>query len=261
MIIIGNKTMLSMEFKSGYLDIMEHLNPEPSDRSQAKDLRTRIVAAAAALIKSGGRDAATTRAVAASAGVQAPTIYRLFGDKRGLLEAVAEHALSTYVAEKSTRPAHPDPVQDLRDGWDMHVAFGLANPGLFAIISGEPHPDRASPAVGAGIEILRKRVRNIALAGRLRTSEQRALELLQSMGTGTILTLLGTPEDQRDAGLSQAARETLISAIVSDSVVKAPAGPAGAAAALNACLDQTSSLSSGERHLLAELLDRIAVNE
>ncbi|WP_338419811.1 TetR family transcriptional regulator [Streptomyces klenkii] len=35
----------------------------------------------------------TTRAVAAAAGVQAPAIYRLFGDKDGLLEAVAEQRL------------------------------------------------------------------------------------------------------------------------------------------------------------------------
>jgi AcrR family transcriptional regulator len=36
-----------------------------------------------------GRRAVTTRAVAAGAGVQAPTIYRLFGDKDGLLDALA----------------------------------------------------------------------------------------------------------------------------------------------------------------------------
>jgi AcrR family transcriptional regulator len=240
---------------------MEELDPTDDDQLQAKDVRTRIVAAAAALIEAGGRDAATTRAVAAAGGVQAPTIYRLFGDKRGLLEAVAEHGLSAYIAEKSTRPAHPDPVQDLRDGWDMHVAFGLANPGLFAIISSDPHPDRASPAVAAGLDILRRRVRNIALAGRLRTSEERAVELLHSMGTGTILTLLGQPENARDPGLSEAARETLISVIIGKPVVSATSGPSGAAAALHACLDQTSTLSRGERHLLEELLDRIAVGE
>ena len=86
------------------------------------------------------------RAVVAAAAVQAPTIYRLFGDKRGLLDAVAERSLAAYIAEKSAREPHPDPVQDLRDGWDTHVAFGLAHPGLFAIMSGDPHPHPLSPA-------------------------------------------------------------------------------------------------------------------
>ena len=36
----------------------------------------------------GGRGAVTTRAVSAAARVQPPTIYRQFGDMRGLLDAV-----------------------------------------------------------------------------------------------------------------------------------------------------------------------------
>jgi AcrR family transcriptional regulator len=80
----------------------------------------------AGLIAAGGREAANTRAVAADAAVQAPTIYRLFGDKRGLLDAVAEASLAHCVAEKSTRRPLADPVRDLREGWDLHVAFGLA---------------------------------------------------------------------------------------------------------------------------------------
>ena len=67
------------------------------ETAQADRVRARIVAAAAELIASGGREAATTRAVAAAAGVQAPTIYRLFGDKRGLLNAAAEHGHARLV--------------------------------------------------------------------------------------------------------------------------------------------------------------------
>ena len=43
----------------------------------------------------------TTRGVAEAAGVQAPAIYRFFGDKDGLLEAVAEHVMATYVSAKA----------------------------------------------------------------------------------------------------------------------------------------------------------------
>ncbi|MDB6078046.1 MAG: Transcriptional regulator, TetR family, partial [Akkermansiaceae bacterium] len=179
--------------------------PSPGD-----DVRKRILTAASALIATGGRDAATTRAVAAAAAVQAPTIYRLFGDKRGLLDAVAEEGLAAYVAGKASRTPHPDPVQDLRDGWDMHVAFGLSHPGLFAIMSSHPESGPMPPAVAAGLEVLRRRVRNIALAGRLRVSEERAVALLQAAGVGTVLTLLNQPEERRDPGLSEIAREAVL---------------------------------------------------
>jgi len=239
--------------------------PEPQESLEesatSADARSRIVAAAAELIAEGGRDAATTRAVAAAAGVQAPTIYRLFGDKRGLLDAVAEHALTAYVADKAARPPHPDPVQDLREGWDLHVAFGLANPGLFAIMSGDPHPGAPTPAVTAGLEVLRRRIRNIALAGRLRVSEERAIALVQATGIGTVLTLLTQPAPRRDPGLSAAAREAVVAAITSEPTPCTDHTPRVMAAALRASLARTHVLSNGERHLLQELLDRIANDE
>lgn len=236
---------------------MDELNLIPDD-VHSDDVRTRIVEAAARLIASSGRDAATTRAVSAAARVQAPTIYRLFGDKRGLLDAVAQHGLAVYVAEKAAREPHPDPVQDLRDGWDMHVAFGLAHPGLFAIMAGDPQPRPLSPAAAAGLDVLRRRIRNIALAGRLRVSEERAVALLQSMCLGAVLMLLGQSEERRDPGLSEAAREAVVAATTGETIALADPGPSGAAAALRASLDRTVVLTGGERRLLEELLDRIA---
>lgn len=227
--------------------------PDPS-----LDARDRILSAATALIASGGRDAATTRAVAAAAQVQAPTIYRLFGDKRGLLAAVAQAGLVAYMAGKAAQAPQLDPVADLRDGWDAHVAFGLANPGLFAILNGEAQAQGPSPAVAAGLDVLRGRIRRIALAGRLRVTEERALALLRSAYAGTVLTLLGQPGNMRDAGLAEAAREAVVAAITSDAGRLADAGLAAAAVSLRASLDRAPALTDGERHLLGELLDRIA---
>ncbi len=237
---------------------MSDPNQVAEDRGQPGHVRARIVAAAAALIASGGRDAATTRAVAAAAGVQAPTIYRLFGDKSGLLDAVAQDGLAAYVAAKAVRKVHPDPVQELRDGWDMHVEFGLAHPGLFSIMAGDLRPSSPLTAAATGTNILRGRVRNIALAGRLRVGEERAVGLLGSVGLGTILTLLRQPEGRRDRGLSEIAREAVIAAITGDAVPDSDSGPSGAAAALHASLNQTTVLTDGERHLMEELLNRIA---
>src|SRR4029453_18252619 len=114
------------------------------------DVRGAIVEAAARLLREGGVRAVTTRGVGEAAGVQPPTIYRFFGDKDGLVDAVAEHVMATYVAAKSPS-ASLDPVADLRSGWRTHVEFGLANPGLFGLLH---NPDRHSPATAAGLSVL-----------------------------------------------------------------------------------------------------------
>ncbi|MFC7739831.1 TetR/AcrR family transcriptional regulator [Nocardiopsis composta] len=107
--------------------------------------RRRILEAAAGLLAEGGPEAASTRAVAAAAGVQAPTLYRLFGDKQGLLEALAAHGFERYLADKQELGATDDPVADLRRGWDLHVDFGLARPALYVLMYGTPGRAAARP--------------------------------------------------------------------------------------------------------------------
>ena len=125
-------------------------------------------------------------------------------------------------------------------------------------MAGDAHSRPLSPAAAAGLEVLRRRVRNIALAGRLRVSEARAVSLLEAVGLGTVLTLLRHAEGRRDPGLSEFARDTVMAAITGDAITPAEPRPSVAAAALRASLDRISVLTGGERHLLEELLDRIA---
>lgn len=231
------------------------------DAAPDGDVRSRILSAASRLIAEGGRDAATTRAVATAAGVQPPTIYRLFGDKQGLLEAVAEHDLAAYVAVKSQLAPNPDPIQDLREGWDAHIAFSLANPAIFAILAGDPQSKEASPFAKAGRGVLRQRMRRVASAGLLKTSEDRAADLWHAAGIGTVFALLSQAEAARDPDLSTVTRETILAAIASVDEERAERRPQVAAAELRASLDSINGLSAGERLLLEELLDRIARSE
>lgn len=229
--------------------------------SGISDIRNRILAAASCLIAKGGNAAATTRAVAAAAGVQAPTIYRFFGDKRGLLSATAEYELARYVAGKESHAAHMDPVEQLRQGWDVHVAFCLSHPGLFAILIGDTIATGSSAAAAKGREVLRRTIRRIAQSGRLTTSEDRALAIVHSTASGLVLTLLQQTETERDLGMSTFARDMVIGAITRAGDEGAPAAerrPQSAAAELRTALDGVNGLSPGERHLLGELLDRIA---
>jgi len=218
--------------------------------------KDRIVAAAAGLLAQGGREAVSTRAVSAAAGVQAPTIYRLFGDKRGLLDAVATHGFMAYLATKADLAPRADPIEDFRAGWDLHVGFGLANPALYALIHGEPRPG-ASPSAVIAVDVIARKVRRIAEAGRLGVGEERAVQLVFAVGSGTTLALIGLPEDRRDPALSDLAREAVIAAITTETPAMATPGPAGAAIALRAVLPEVTALTDQERGLLREWLDRI----
>lgn len=232
---------------------------EPEFAAGARELtRQRVVEAAAELLAREGRDAVTTRAVAAAAGVQAPAIYRLFGDKNGLLEAVAEHGYATFLAAKHVDRNLQDPVEDLRAGWDLAVEFGLANPELYALMYGEPKRGTTSAAFHAGMQILLGRIRRLAAGGWLRVDEKLAAALIHATARGAVLTWLSLPEDQRDPALLTAMRESMVAAVTHEQPAVQEASPAGAARTLRALLPEQTTLSGAEQHLLSEWLDRLA---
>lgn len=220
--------------------------------------RERILAATLDLLADGGQDAVSTRAVSAAAGVQPPTLYRLFGDKDGLLDAVAVKGFADYLATKTEAARSDDPVRDLRAGWDNHVEFGLANPALYLLMYGRPRTEAAaSPAGVAGFQVLADHIGRIAEWGRLRVAEHLAASLVHAAGSGVTLSLIATPEDERDPALSVTAREAVIAAISTDRPVAREPGPVSAAAALRAALPRIGALTAGESALMGELLDRV----
>ncbi|MBF8184246.1 TetR/AcrR family transcriptional regulator [Nonomuraea sp. K274] len=223
--------------------------------------RERIIKAASDLLAQGGRDAVSTRAVCAAAGVQSPTLYRLFGDKHGLLDAVASHGFESYLAGKTALAETDDPVEDLRHGWDLHVNFGVTNPACYALIFGDVRPGTEPPAARRAAAVLAARVKRIAEAGRLRVSEERAAHLIHATGRGMTLTLISLPEERRDPALSIMAREAIIAAITTGESTAAGDGPTGIAVALRAVAPQLAPLSSAERTLLTEWMDRVAASD
>ncbi|MFE6888070.1 TetR/AcrR family transcriptional regulator [Streptomyces sp. NPDC057694] len=231
-------------------------------RTSRTDTRAAIVEAAASVLREKGPGAVTTRGVAERAGVQAPTIYRLFGDKDGLLEAVAEYVMAAFVADKASRVAAAaatelDPLDDLRASWRKQIEFGLANPAIFRLLS-DPDRVRESPAARRGKQILETRVRRLAAAGRLRVPEPHAVDLIQAAGIGTIQTLLATTEEQRDPILGEAMMDAVLGRILTDAPTQTPDGPLPAAIALRAHAPHLETFSEPERRLLVEWLDRIA---
>ena len=225
-----------------------------TDREQT---RSRVIQAAAELLEREGRDAVTTRAVAVAAGLQPPAIYRLFGDKDGLLEAVAEHGFAAFLAAKHVDPDPQDPIGGLRDGWDVAVEFGLANPGLYTLMYSEP-TRATSAAFQAGMAVLTDRVSRLAAGGWLRVGEELAVAIIHATGRGAVLTWLSLPPDQRNPALLTSLREAMVTAVTNQQPAVPEPGPAGAARALRAALPEQTTLSSAEQHLLREWLHRLA---
>jgi AcrR family transcriptional regulator len=232
--------------------------PEPG--SPRDRTRAQLVEVAARLLATEGPDAVTTRSVALAAGVQAPTIYRLFGDKNGLLDAVVEHGFASYVGGK--RPdLDADPVESLRAGWELHVGFGLANPALFRLTHTTLRTSEGQAVAATGVGILRARVHRVAEAGRLRVTERQAVDLIRAAGTGVVFTLIDQAEDERDDTLADTAWESVCAAILTGPSAAAIPGPAAAAVTLRASLPGLSVLTPAERGLLGDWLDRIAESQ
>jgi AcrR family transcriptional regulator len=227
--------------------------------------RDRILRAAALLLAEGGREAVSTRAVSAAAGVQPPTIYRQFGDMRGLLDAVVADGFARYLRDKVARESTEDPLADLRAGWDAHVGFGLANPALYALMYGDPRPGTMPTAAVEALKLLEGLVRRVAEAGRLRVGVDRATRLIHAAGAGVVLTLIAVEGPDRDLAVSTLMREAILAAVTTDAtpsdktIAAARSHRAAAhAVALKAVLPEASAaLTPAESALLAEWLGRL----
>ena len=242
--------------RSGTVDDTFAASPSPRDR---------ILRAAALLLAEGGREAVSTRGVSTAAGVQPPTIYRQFGDMRGLLDAVVEDGFTRYLRGKVARANTTDPVADLRAGWDIHISFGLANPALYALMYGDPRPGTMPRAAVEAYAILEALVGRVAAAGRLRVGVGRATRLIHAAGVGVVLTLIAVEAAHRDLDVATLTREATLAAITTDTPTGEANTPveldraAGYAIALKAVLPEASAaFTPAERGLLAEWLNRLS---
>ncbi len=237
---------------------------EPS----ASPHRDRILQAALALLTAGGRDAITTRAVAEAAGVQPPVLYRLFRDKRGLLDAVTDFGFALYLSEK--RPPQPkeDLVQFLREGWARHVDFGLSHPELYLLMYADPHPASGSRSARLAHPGLQAHMQSLAAAGRLCVPVRRAVDLFHAAACGVVMTLLARSVPERDLALSHAACEAALASFLTvrpltpDPTLAVAANMLRARILDSAAGPQPSShrFTGAETTLLLEWLDRFTMD-
>jgi AcrR family transcriptional regulator len=118
------------------------LRRAPVQRRSAERL-TRILDACADLLDEVGYDALTTRAVALRAEVPIGSVYRFFGNKRAMADALAQRNLERYTARVTER------LQEAADGgWrgamdavlDEYLAMKRTAPGFSLVDFGNQIP-------------------------------------------------------------------------------------------------------------------------
>lgn len=213
--------------------------------------RERLISAAAELIAASPGEDFSLRAVCDAVGVKMPTLYHFFGSKQGLIDAVVEHGFDVYLGQKESMGSSGDPIQDIRSGWDAHVAFGLENPGFYTLMYGKVRPGYSPEAQSRPSEILRGLTARAAEQGRLAVpSDQAAAHVLvANIGVTLRQIVLAQPDPE----LSAAVREGVIAAITG--TARASADPL--AATIEIVAAAPDALGEAETALLLSWLTRL----
>jgi AcrR family transcriptional regulator len=217
-----------------------------------------LEAAEALLDASPDRDI-STRAVCEAVGVGAPVLYRLFGDKNGLLSAVVDYGFDRYLSMKRKARPSADPVVDLGNGWDSHVAFALAHPAVYRMMF-SPSLTEVPNAARDALKLLREVLERCAEAGRLRIAPEIAAQTIMSANVGVALSMVTQPDTYNDKGLSRRVRDALFASLLINQPEPTGATLATSALHLSARLRATpgEALTGAELALLQEWLDRLA---
>lgn len=217
-----------------------------------------IEAALRQLTGSSDHDVAT-RAVCEAVGVTQPVLYRLFGDKRGLLDAVADHGYERYAALKAAQEQTGAPVTDLLAGWDGHMAFARENPALYQLMF-TPRPWSHSTARQRVFDLLVAALVRCAAVGALKVEPRTAAELILSANVGIALHHIAVPELFKDATASHLMRDAVFAGVLTRPAGQDEGDPLQSAALrMRAQLELTGTdaLESEETALLLRWLARI----
>lgn len=176
-------------------------------------VRTALIAAAERQLAASAEGDIATRAVCEEVGVTQPVLYRLFGDKRGLLDAVADAGFERYARRKSKLEVSGDPVADLHAGWDDHMAFAMAEPAVYQLMFA-PRPKAASVAHARIQHLLEATLVRCAAAGALATTPRLAAQLILPANIGVALSVIAQPGLYDDPTLSHRARDAVFAAVL-----------------------------------------------
>jgi AcrR family transcriptional regulator len=179
------------------------------------EMRTTLLQAAEELLNTSQDGEISTRAVCAAAGVAPPVLYRLFGDKNGLLRSLVDFGFDRYLGAKRTAMVSADPVDDLRDGWNTHVEFALSHPAVYRLMYSPtigPIPSAAAEA----LRLLRLVLQRCAEQGRLKVDISSATQCIMSANVGVALSLITQPAEYDSSRMSDAVRDAVHASVLVD---------------------------------------------
>ena len=219
-------------------------------------VRERIINAGVALLAGSENGDISTRDVCEAAGVTQPVLYRHFGDKQGLLTAIVDDVWAEYLAMKHAAEASPDPLEDLRNGWESHTAFALSHPHAYRLVFATQlaqRPSSLDEATGLLLQVLER----LSAAGRLRTTPDAAASIIMAANSGIALALILRPEANPDPAASTRTRDVVLRSLITDSP---PVGDpvATAIATLAARLDDSAAFTQAEQEMLREWFRKLS---
>lgn len=172
------------------------------------NVESTILSSAAKLLAESPSGDVSTRAVCEAAGITQPVLYRLFGDKDGLLSATVDFVWDQYLAMKRAATPSEDPLQDLERGWDSHVAFAREHPHAYRLLFGTAlsAPPEAGPEA---MRLLLANLDRLAQQGRLRLPPTDAAKLVMAANSGIALALILRPGEYASTSLSEMMRDLI----------------------------------------------------
>lgn len=180
------------------------------------EIRAALLEAAEELLVASEDSDVSTRAVCDRVGVGQPVLYRIFKDKQGLLDALAEVGLERYAARKAELDATGDPIADLRRGWTDHMIFAAENPAIYRLMF-SPRPGVALRARDGIFELLKAALRRVAAVGALRHDLDESAAMILSANVGLAMNRLTLPAVYDSPGVSDALRDALFDRILIES--------------------------------------------
>lgn len=229
------------------------------------ETRSLILTTAVELLAQSPTGDVSTRAICEAAGVTQPVLYRHFGDKDGLLAAVVDVVWEEYLATKRAAVATSDPLEELRAGWDSHIAFATEHPHAYRLVFGSTLSTRPA-ALDEAMRLLTAILERLAAQGRLRLAPAEAARIVMAANSGLALGLILRPEAYPDRALSSAMREATLRSLLPESSTAGESGTAArdaveaartAATTLLSHLTGSDRFTDGELGLLQEWLRRI----
>lgn len=195
-----------------------------------------------------------------AAGVTQPVLYRIFGDKDGLLSAVVDAVWDEYLSMKRAAETSSDPLVDLYSGWASHVDFALEHPHAYRLLFGSTL-SRRPEARAEAMRLLRENLERLAAEGRLQTTPEEAARIVMAANSGVSLALVLNAEEYPDLSISEATRDAVYGSLLVSSRREEEGGGAFVAAttlrASAAATGLRQEFTAAESALLDEWLERV----